>query len=266
MNRITFFYNKLYSLYNKAFPIKKVASRILKSHQKPWLTKGIQRSLKNKNKLYKELIKRPTPENKLKYKQYRNKLHHLIRISKKRHYKEKFEQTQGNVKKTWSLINKIINKNKSNKNFPSAFSYNENDITDPYEIANKFNEYFANVGPKLAEKVPSSSLMFKSFMDNQNHYESFFVEPVTEDEVERELLKIDPTNSTGIDELSLKVIRQIAPLIIKPLMSIFNKSFTIGIIRDKLKTSLITPVDKSEDECLFSNYRRVAVLPCFSKI
>ena len=49
-------------------------------------------------------------------------------------------------------------------------------------------------------------------------------------------------------------------------MLIFNKSFTSGIIPDKLKTSLITPVYKSEDKCLFSNYRPVAVLPCFSKI
>ena len=260
------FYNKLYNLYNKAFPIKTYTSRILKSHQKPWMTKGIQRSLKNKNKLYKKSIKRPTPDNKLKYKQYRNKLHHLIRISKKRHYIEKFEQTQGNVKKTWSLINEVMNKNKSNKNFPNTFTYNENEITDPYEIANKFNEYFANVGPKLAGKVPSSSLTFKSFLDNQNHYESFFVDPATEDEVERELLKIDPTKSTGIDELSPKVIRQIAPLIKKPLVSIFNKSFTTGIIPDKLKTSLITPVYKNEDKCLFSNYRPVAVLPCSSKI
>jgi len=159
-----------------------------------------------------------------------------------------------------------LNKNKSCKNFPNTFTYNENEITDPYEIVNKFNEYFANVGPKLAEKVPSSSLTFKSFLDNQNHYESFFVDPVTEDEVVRELLKIDPTKSTGIDELSPKVIRQIAPLIKKPLVSIFNKSFTTGIIPDKLKRSLITPVCKSEDKCLFSNYRPVAVLPCFSKI
>ena len=73
-------------------------------------------------------------------KQYRNKLHHLIRISKKRRYIEKFEQTQGNVKKTWSLIIEVMNKNKSNKNFPNTFTYNENEITDPYEIANKFND------------------------------------------------------------------------------------------------------------------------------
>ena len=66
-------------------------------------------SLKHKNKLYKKIIKWPTPEKKLKYIQYRNKLHHLIRISKRRHYKEKFEQTQGNISKIWNLINEVIN-------------------------------------------------------------------------------------------------------------------------------------------------------------
>ena len=108
INRIIIFYN---NLCNKAFPIKTYTSRIRKSHQKPWLTKGVQRSLKNKNKLYKKLIKRAIPDNKPKYKQYRNKLHHLIGILK--NYQEKFEQTQGNVKKTWNLINEIMNKNKS---------------------------------------------------------------------------------------------------------------------------------------------------------
>ena len=53
---------------------------------------------------------------------------------------------------------------------------------------------------------------------------------ITEGEVEQELLKIDPTESTGISDLSPKVIRQIAPLIKKPVTSIFNKSFTTGII------------------------------------
>ena len=80
----------------------------------------------------------------------------------------------------------------------------------------------------------------------------FFINPVTEGEVEQELLKLDPTKSTGIDDLSPKVIRQIAPLIKKPLTSIFNKSFTTSIIPDKLKISLVTPVYKNEDQCLFS--------------
>ena len=69
----------------------------------------------------------------------------MIRISKRRHYKERFEQTQGNIRKTWHLINEVINKQKTYKTLPNSFTYNNNETTDPYEIANKFNEYFANV-------------------------------------------------------------------------------------------------------------------------
>ena len=38
-----------------------------------------------------------------------------------------------------------------------------------------FNEYFANVGPKLAEKILPSSLTFESFLDDQSNCESFFL-------------------------------------------------------------------------------------------
>ena len=95
----------------------------------------------------------------------------------------------------------------------------------------------------------------------RTRYESFFIEH----EVEKELLKIDPTKSTGIDDLNPRVIRQIAPLIKQPLTSILNKSFTTGKFPDNLKISLITPIFKNDDNQLFSNYRSVAVLTCFSK-
>ena len=88
----------------------------------------------------------------------------------------------------------------------------------------------------------------------------------TEEEVERELLKIDPSKSTGFDDLNPKVIHQIAPLIKYPLALIFNKSLSQGVVPKNLKCSLISPVYKSEDKSLVSNYRPVSVLPCFSKI
>ena len=63
-----------------------------------------------------------------------------------------------------------------------------------------------------------------------------------------------------------KVIQQIAPLIKYPLALIFNKSLSQGVVPKNLKCSLISPVYKSEDKSLVSNYRPVSVLPCFSKI
>ena len=111
-------------------------------------------------------------------------------------------------------------------------------------------------------KIPLTTTSFKSFL-NRTHHESFFIDPLTEDEVEKELLKLNPKKSTGYDNFSPKVIREIASLIKRPLTSIFNKSFSTGIIPDKLKISVVTPIYKNEDESLFSNYRPVAVLPSF---
>ena len=84
--------------------------------------------------------------------------------------------------------------------------------------------------------------------------------------MEKELLGLNPTKSVGYDSFNPTVIREIAPYIKQPLTSIFNTRFSTGIFPDGLKISLITPVYKSEDKSLLSNYRPVAVLSCFSKI
>ena len=84
-------------------------------------------------------------------------------------------------------------------------------------------------------------------MSNTQYHESFFVDPVTEEEVEKELLSLNPSKSVGYDKFGPKVIRELAPLIKQPLTNIFNKSFSTGIFPDSLKISLITPIYKNED-------------------
>ena len=41
---------------------------------------------------------------------------------------------------------------------PSLFVYKDKQITDPLETANRFCEYFTNVGPSLANKLPDSGI------------------------------------------------------------------------------------------------------------
>ena len=54
---------------------------------------------------------------------------------------------------TWQTINKVLNRNKTREILPSFLQKNSNrNITDPIDIANKFNEYFVNIGPQLAKK------------------------------------------------------------------------------------------------------------------
>ena len=73
-------------------------------------------------------------------------------------------------------------------------------------------------------------------------------------------------NSSGIDELSNKLLRSIKNEISKPLAIIINQSLQTGIFPDLLKISKIKPVCKKGDKCCFNNYRPIALLPTKSKV
>ena len=73
-----------------------------------WLTSSLLNSCKRKNKLYKiSLTLKKTNEAVAKYKAYyKNKLNHLLRISERKYYYDKFESVKGNLGSTWKLIKK----------------------------------------------------------------------------------------------------------------------------------------------------------------
>ena len=146
-----------------------------------------------------------------------------------------------------------------------SFVHDNEEIAEPVKIANNFNEYFTNVRPNLASKIPTVNTS-EAFMSKTYHHKSLFIDPVTEEEVERELLGLNPNKSVSYDSSHPNVLQEIAPYIKQPLTSILNKSFATGIFPDSLKISPITPVYKNEDKPLFSNYRPVAVASCFSKL
>ena len=70
------FYNKLNKLLNKHAPFKPISKRKKKRLLKPWVTKGIRKSIKIKNDLY-------CSGDTTAYKLYRNKVLMLTRITKR---------------------------------------------------------------------------------------------------------------------------------------------------------------------------------------
>jgi len=64
-------------------PLVKIKNKRKNNSQKiPWITKGILKSRKTKNKLYKKFIKNSTQNNELTYKTYRNKFNKLKNAAK----------------------------------------------------------------------------------------------------------------------------------------------------------------------------------------
>ena len=79
-----------------------------------------------------------------------------------------------------------------------------NKTNDPIEIANKFNEYFINVGPKLADKIiNTTNTTFNNYLDNKN---SMFLDPITEFELETELRNMKQNKCPGYDNITTKTV------------------------------------------------------------
>ena len=112
-------------------------------------------------------------------------------------------------------------------------------MQDPLEIANKFNKYFVNVGPKLAEKIRTdTNTTFHHYLATKNP-NSMFLEPTTEVEIEKELKNMNINKSPGYDGINIKTIASCAKDISKPLAHICNMSFLTGIIPEKLKIAVV---------------------------
>ena len=150
------FIEQFNKVYDECIPLKKCTINRKKHPMSPWITKGLLKSINKKNKLYKQYIHSPTNGNLQKLKTYKNKLNILIRKSKRMHLFTKFEKTKNDMKKTWQEINGVIGKSKK-QSYQCKFKDDcGNTITDPQEICNKFNDFFVNVGPKLASGIQNT--------------------------------------------------------------------------------------------------------------
>ena len=77
---------------------------------KPGLTKGILKSIKHKNKLYKNFSK-INYINQLKvqgYKNYRNKLTKIKKVSKKAYYEHRLINSTKNTSEVWRIMNGFV--------------------------------------------------------------------------------------------------------------------------------------------------------------
>lgn len=67
----------------------------------------------------------------------------------------------------------------------------------------------------------------------------------------------------GMDIMFLKAHKQ---SLIAPITSIVNWSINEGVFRNSWKSAVITPILKSGDSTITSNYRPISILPVVSKV
>ena len=194
---------------------------------------------------------------------YNKILWNSIRTAKKSYYNSCFQKYSSNIKKTWSTINHILNKNACEKQFPSHFVHNNRIITDKKEIANSFNDHFINIEPSLSQNIDIDR--DHSHRDYLERYPHNF-EIVTENHVMKIIDNLPNKSSYGHDNLSLKLMKSAKIPLCKYLTIIINQMLKTGVFPDNLKIAKVVPIYKKGNQYSFSNYRPISILPSISKI
>lgn len=232
-----------------------------KTPLKPWITEGLLRCIRTRDRMHKKLRLNPDNINlSISYRRYRNFCNALLKKLKLQHEKSILEMASNtNVKKTWQVINEIT-RFKPNKSAPKDLLL----ITkDPIEAVNAANDYFAHVGENLAKDLPP----FNNAKFTEDHSPNSFVLLETDlSEVITLINSLKNTASSGNDNISSKILKQNIPSLAAPLTHICNLAISTGIFPQVLKQSVITPIHKDGDKATLSNYRPISILPTISKI
>jgi len=257
------FHTKFNHVYNKSFPAKLISRKRRKD--KWWMTKGLLVSIKHKNRLYRRHLKNPNNYSlALRYKMYKNKLTNLLKKAEKDYYVAKLTRDKHNVNNIWKVYGEILGRKTKGNSSVDKLLVDEKIITDPHQIAEAFNNYFACVGDKLAKDFPSGEQFTRYLGHNQQ--QSMYLKPITKQELLTHLETLNKKKSPGVDDISPRIVTTVANIIIDPLLHIYNLSFTSGIFPEKLKMAKIIPLYKKNEHFLPGNYRPISLLSIFSKI
>ena len=133
------------------------------------------------------------------YKSLRNEINKKIIHAKRNYYTTCVDKNPNNSKQLWKHTNQLVNKNPKPTNV-SAIQIDEQVVTENDTIAELFNEYFTDIGPKLSSQITETNVGFERYMKFKAHQNLNF-RNINLHEVLKALEKLKTSKSTGHDNI-----------------------------------------------------------------
>ena len=173
-----------------------------------------------------------------------------------------------NPNEMWRNINQVLGgKDRCSKTtiITKIEASNGNILTDENEIADAFNKYFTEIGPKLSSQLDNTTCDFTKYVNHAANAE-FNFSPISYGNVLNALLKTKSGKASGPDEIPGRLLKDSAYVLTPYLKLIFNLSLSEGIFPNDWKIAKVAPVHKSGQKDGCGNYRPISVLSLVSKL
>ena len=247
----------------------------IKYRTEPWINEEILELIHARDRALLESNKNKTDvELRKVYSKLRNKLTRLIRQTKANFFQNKVDEHKDNPKMLWKQFKTLGYCNKNKDKSRTVLEIDNEKCFDSKKVANHMNNFYLTIASTLQSQInnmhnifDTSSQIFKNFYINKGIIpKSFNISQVSEDFVYRELCKLNPNKSTGIDGIKSKFLKDGANVIKSVITHIVNLSIETETVPDELKSAIVKPLFKKNSRLEAGNYRPVSILCIVSKI
>lgn len=243
-------------LSSESFTVKNKFKKI-----KPWITTGLITSIKYRDKLKNKWLRNKyNTDIETAYKNYRNQLTRLLRLTKNDYYRNKISNCS-NFKEKWEVINEITGNKKVKTKIGKIKTIEGILVDDEISMANNFNDFFVGVGRNLSlNYIPEKETKLTQF------HKSFFLEPTDKTEIFHIINSLKNNCAPGTDNISATVLKKVHHYVIDPIVTIINSIFQTGDIPQQFKDSIVVPVFKGGSSLELTNYRPICIVNSLAKI
>ena len=241
----------IHTAIDKYVPLSHIPSR--HNHLPKWFTSSLRHDLKRLRTLRRRCTPPSSPHLSAKLQALESKIK-LDITSAKADYLSNLvsDYASGSSSKIFSHIRSVTQQ----QSIPPKVSLNGVTATTDEEKATLFNQYFFSVysNKESSLSVPPLSPSSLQSID------------ITTSDIWKALSSLDPSKAKGIDGISPQVLQSCAVPLCEPLLHLFSSSLVTSTLPSEWKIHRVTPIFKSGDRALVSNYRPISLLPVISKV
>ena len=237
-------------LVNKHAPM---VTQIEVQKQDKWINKKIEKAMDKRDKLKNKANITRKDEDINKFKQFRNKVSHMIRRAQRKYFNKEINKCIKNPK----LFHNNIKKN--------GIIENKKHKTECKHSATYINQVFLKNNNEKVDDNKVNQEIQTILQNTGNHINKFTFRNVTANEVKK-IIKSLKSNSSGHDDISSFFIKIAIDHLTDPLVNIINASLKHRKFPENWKKAIVKPIPKIPNATLPTDFRPISLLTTFSKI
>ena len=256
-----FILRKVVPILDQMCPIR---SFKIKNYRPEWVTHELIEQIKDRDYFYQKAKRSEDQDAWNIAKHLRNVTNANIRNAKKDFILDELEAHKSDHKKLWKSIRSVVpSDNKSARH--DILLKDGNKKIDRGKVAHFVNGYFINIGKNDIINNPTG-------LDDDNNYnqsandsgllhQNWSFDRFTEKEVYKVVQDINTSKSSGIENISSFIIKEVFTVLIAEVTHLFNLSVECSTFPMVWKDALVIPIPKAGNLSMVQNYRPISLLP-----